>query len=122
MQSMSQVLKQSYLPLGVALIRLYTSTTFQRSSSSLIPSIRPIKSLILQHIHIKSHQLLSYQIFEFSSTVMLTTPLNSGNVPVVSIGNFMIKLTKKPRLLISHLSYRAKIHGILARKMKVMTF
>jgi len=58
----------------------------------------------------------------FSSTVTLTIPLNSGNVPVISIGDFMRKSTKKPRLLISHLSYHAKIHGILARKTKVTTF
>ena len=119
---MSQVLKQNYLPSGVVLIRLYISTTFQRSSSSPISSMQPIKSLILWYIHIKSCWLLSFQIFMFSSTVMLRIPLNSRNVPVISIGNFMRKSTKKPRLLISHLSYYAKIHGILARKIKVTIF
>ena len=58
----------------------------------------------------------------FSSTVTLTIPLNFGNVPVISIGDSIRKLTKKPRLLILHLFDHAKIHGILARKMKVTTF
>jgi len=53
---------------------------------------------------------------------MLTIPLNSGNVPVISISNSMRKSTKKPKLLISLLSYYAKIHGILARKTKVTIF
>jgi len=55
-----------------------------------------------------------------SSINIITIPLNSENVQPVSSGFFMIKSTKRLRLLILYYYFHARIHGILARKMKVM--
>jgi len=119
MLSMSQVLKLSYLPLDVVLTSQFTLTIFQKSLSSLIPFMQLEKSLISQVIHFKPCQPLSFQISVTSSIDMITISLNSKNVQAVSSGFFMIKSTKRPRLLILHHYFHARIHRILARKMKV---
>jgi len=51
----------------------------------------------------------------------MTIPLNSGNAQVTSSGLFIIKSTKRPSSLILCHYFCARIHGILARKSKVMT-
>ena len=121
MLSMSQVLKLSYLPLDVALTNQFVSTIFQKSSSSLILFIWLEKSLILQVIHFKPCQLLSFWTFMTSLIEAMTILLNSGNAQVTSSRFFTIKLTKRPSLLILCYYFYARIHGILARKMKVTT-
>ena len=120
MLSMSQVLKPSYLPLDVVLTSQLASTIFQKLLSSLIPFTWLEKSLILQVIHFKPCQLLSFWTSVTSLIDTITIPLNSGSVQTISSG-FMIKLTKRPRLLILCHYFYARIHGILARKTKVMT-
>jgi len=56
-----------------------------------------------------------------SSIDMITIPLNSRNVQAISSSFFTIKSTERPRLLILCHYFHARIHGILARKTKVMT-
>ena len=121
MLSMSQVLKLSYLPLGVALTSQFTLTMFQKLLSSLISFTQLEESKILQVIWFKPCQLLSFQTSVTSFIDMITIPLNSGNVQVISSGIFTVKSTKRPRLLILCHYFHARIHGILARKTKVMT-
>ena len=121
MLSMLQVLKPSYLLLDVALTSQFALTIFQKLLSSLIPFIQLKKSLILQVICFKLCQLLSFQTSATSFIDVITTPLNSGNVQAISSGIFMVKSTKRPSLLILHHYFCARIHGILARKTKVIT-
>ena len=61
------------------------------------------------------------KIFQTSVTSLIETPLNSENVQAISSGIFMVKLTKRPSSLILHYYFHTRIHGILARKTKVMT-
>jgi len=56
-----------------------------------------------------------------SSIDMITIPLNSENVQAILNSFFMIKLTKRPKLLILCYYFCTRIHGILARKTKVTT-
>jgi len=79
------------------------------------------ESLILQVIHFKPCQLLSFWTFVTSLIEAMTIPLNSGNAQVVSSGLFMIKSTKRPSPLTLCHYFHARIHGILARKSKVTT-
>jgi len=118
---MSQVLKLNYLPLDVALTSQFVLTIFQKSSSSLTPFMQLEESKILQVIHFKPCQPLSFQTSVTSLIEVMTIPLNSGNAQVTSSGLFMIKSTKRPSPFILHHYFHARIHGILARKSKVMT-
>jgi len=118
---MSQVLKPSYLPLDMALTSQFALTIFQKLLSSLISFTQLEKSLIPQVIHFKPCQPLSFQTSTTSSIDMITILLNSGNVQAISSSFFMIKSTKRSRLLILHYYFHARIHGILARKTKVTT-
>jgi len=64
------------------------------------------------------------KIFQTSVTSLIdaiTTLLNSGNVQAILSGIFMVKSTKRPSPLILHYYFHARIHGIFARKTKVMT-
>ena len=118
---MSQAQKPNCSPSDMVLIRPQATMVFQKSSLSLTQSTLLKRFSILCPILTKSIHHLSSKNFELSSHVIRRIQSNFGSALAVAIGHFTKLLIRKQNLSIPLLSSLAKCHGILAKKVNVMT-
>ena len=116
------VWKRSYLSLNVISIKLCALIIFPRSLLLLILFTWSKEFLTSLFISSKFSQLLFCLTFIISSTVILTTLLNFGNVLAISSSIFITRSIKKLKCSNYYLSTHVKIHGTSARSVKATTF